>query len=99
MWIYANQTLTDASRPTKLMGVQSALAIPRVIESSHLLIMGDSSTGKSARIRQLLGQLEDRADGRLHGSENWNNARQLEPDSGLAAANRRASTRRVSRRG
>ena len=50
------------SLPAKLLGVQSALAIPRVVESSHLLIMGDSGTGKSALIRQLLGQLEDRGD-------------------------------------
>jgi hypothetical protein len=38
----------------KLLGLRSALAIPRAIESSHLLIMGDSGTGKSALIRQLL---------------------------------------------
>jgi type IV secretory pathway TraG/TraD family ATPase VirD4 len=48
--------------PAKLLGVQPALAIPRTIESSHLLIMGDSGTGKSALIRQLLRQLEDRGD-------------------------------------
>jgi type IV secretory pathway TraG/TraD family ATPase VirD4 len=48
--------------PAKLLGVQSALGIPRGIESSHLLIMGDSGTGKSALIRQLLRQLEDRGD-------------------------------------
>lgn len=48
--------------PAKLLGLQPALAIPRAIESSHLLITGDSGTGKSALIRQLLGQLEDRGD-------------------------------------
>jgi type IV secretory pathway TraG/TraD family ATPase VirD4 len=48
--------------PAKLLGVQPALAIPRAIESSHLLIMGDSGTGKSALIRQLLRQLENRGD-------------------------------------
>ena len=46
----------------KLMGLQPAVAIPRAIESSHLLIMGDSGTGKSALIRQLLCQLEARGD-------------------------------------
>jgi type IV secretory pathway TraG/TraD family ATPase VirD4 len=51
-----------ASLPATLVGLRSALAIPRAIESSHLLIMGDSGTGKSTLIRQLLGQLEDRGD-------------------------------------
>jgi type IV secretion system coupling TraD/TrwB family protein len=51
-----------ARLPGKLLGVQSALGIPRRIESSHLLIMGDSGTGKSALIRQVLRQLEDRGD-------------------------------------
>ena len=46
----------------KLLGLQPALAIPRAIESSHVLIMGDSGTGKSALIRQLLCQLENRGD-------------------------------------
>lgn len=36
--------------------------IPRALESSHLLIMGDSGTGKSALIRQLLHQLEARGE-------------------------------------
>ena len=47
---------------SKMLGLQPALAIPRVIESTHLLIMGDSGTGKSALIRQVLSQLEDRGD-------------------------------------
>lgn len=38
------------------------LRMPRELESSHLLILGDSGTGKSALIRQMLGQLEDRGD-------------------------------------
>jgi hypothetical protein len=36
--------------------------IPRHLESSHLLIMGDSGTGKSTLIRQLLCQLEARGE-------------------------------------
>jgi len=44
------------------LGVLSTLKIPRALESSHLLIMGDSGTGKSALIRQLLAQLEARGD-------------------------------------
>ncbi len=46
----------------RLTGLQPSLRIPRLIESSHLLIMGDSGTGKSAMIRQLLGHLEHRGD-------------------------------------
>jgi type IV secretory pathway TraG/TraD family ATPase VirD4 len=46
----------------RLIGLPPAVAIPRAIESSHLLIMGDSGTGKSALIRQLLCQLEARGD-------------------------------------
>ena len=36
--------------------------VPRAIESSHFLIMGDSGTGKSALIRQILQQLEARGE-------------------------------------
>jgi Type IV secretion-system coupling protein DNA-binding domain len=39
-----------------------AVRIPRAIESSHVLIMGDSGTGKSALIRQMLTQIEARGD-------------------------------------
>jgi len=46
----------------KLVMSQTALALPRVFESSHLLIMGDSGTGKSTLIRQLLRQINDRGD-------------------------------------
>lgn len=46
----------------RLIGLQPAVAIPRAIESSHVLIMGDSGTGKSALIRRLLCQLEARGD-------------------------------------
>jgi type IV secretory pathway TraG/TraD family ATPase VirD4 len=54
--------LQTPRRLAKVLGLQPALAIPRAIESSHLLIMGDSGTGKSALIRQLLTQLEDRGE-------------------------------------
>jgi hypothetical protein len=36
--------------------------VPRAIESSHFLIMGDSGTGKSALIRQMLTQIEARGE-------------------------------------
>src|SRR6266850_3623167 len=44
----------------RLSGRRSWVRVPRALESSHLLIMGDSGTGKSALIRQILSQLEDR---------------------------------------
>ena len=48
--------------PARLLGVRPVLKIPRAIESSHLLVMGDSGTGKSALVRQILQQLEHRGD-------------------------------------
>jgi hypothetical protein len=46
----------------RVSGRRRWVRIPRHMESSHLLIMGDSGTGKSAMIRQILRQLEDRGD-------------------------------------
>jgi type IV secretory pathway TraG/TraD family ATPase VirD4 len=43
-------------------GGAPTVRIPRALESSHLLIMGDSGTGKSALIRQVLQQLERRGE-------------------------------------
>ena len=40
----------------------SWVRVPRAIESSHFLIIGDSGTGKSALIRQMLQQLEARGE-------------------------------------
>jgi type IV secretory pathway TraG/TraD family ATPase VirD4 len=48
--------------PLRLLGVRPIVQIPRAIESSHLLVMGDSGTGKSALVRQILQQLEDRGE-------------------------------------
>ena len=46
----------------KSRGKRRGLRVPREIESSHFLIMGDSGTGKSALIRQLLLQVEERGE-------------------------------------
>jgi type IV secretory pathway TraG/TraD family ATPase VirD4 len=48
--------------PARLLAFRPVLRIPRAIESSHLLVMGDSGTGKSALIRQILQQLEARGE-------------------------------------
>jgi hypothetical protein len=45
-----------------LCGRRRCIRVPHEIESSHVLIMGDSGTGKSAIIRQILRQLDDRGD-------------------------------------
>jgi hypothetical protein len=49
-------------RQTPVGGRTRWVRVPRAIESSHFLIMGDSGTGKSALIRQLLEQLEARGE-------------------------------------
>ncbi len=41
------------------------LAIPRALESSHMLIMGDTGTGKSVLIRQLLRGIQSRGEGAI----------------------------------
>src|SRR5581483_4377052 len=46
----------------RLCGWRSWVRIPRRLESSHVLIMGDSGTGKSSLIRQVLQQLDARGD-------------------------------------
>jgi hypothetical protein len=41
---------------------RQSVRVPRALESSHFLIIGDSGTGKSALIRQVLMQLEARGE-------------------------------------
>lgn len=45
-----------------LVGRPASVRIPRRLEASHILIMGDSGTGKSSLIRQILQQLDARGD-------------------------------------
>jgi len=40
----------------------SSFNIPRRLEASHILLMGDTGSGKSSAIRQLLRQIEDRGE-------------------------------------
>ena len=40
----------------------SSFHIPRRLEASHILLMGDTGSGKSSAIRQLLRQIEDRGE-------------------------------------
>jgi type IV secretory pathway TraG/TraD family ATPase VirD4 len=46
----------------RLFGKVESLQLPRRIESSHILIMGDSGTGKSALIRKILIDVEVRGE-------------------------------------
>jgi type IV secretory pathway TraG/TraD family ATPase VirD4 len=51
-----------SSAVSRAFGWRRWVRLPRAIESSHVLIMGDSGTGKSALIRQMLCQLEARGE-------------------------------------
>ena len=44
----------------RVFGSVPALRLPRAIEPSHILIMGDTGTGKSTLIRRILMQIEER---------------------------------------
>ncbi len=46
----------------RAFGVSPSVRIPRHLENHHLLIMGDTGSGKSSLIRQLLQQLDHRGD-------------------------------------
>jgi len=46
----------------KVFGQVPALRLPRTIEPSHILIMGDTGTGKSTLIRRILLQIEERSE-------------------------------------
>jgi len=46
----------------KTVGRVPTLRLPRAIEPSHILIMGDTGTGKSTLIRRILLQIEERGE-------------------------------------
>ena len=52
--------LQDGRRGLLGAGAPVWVRVPRAVESSHFLVMGDTGTGKSALIRQLLLQVQDR---------------------------------------
>ena len=54
--------LLEPNLAAKMTGRNRWLRIPRSVESSHFLIMGDSGTGKSALIRQTLLRIEERGE-------------------------------------
>jgi hypothetical protein len=54
--------LTERTLIQKVFGQAQRLVLPRAVESSHILIMGDTGMGKSTLIRQILLQVEARGD-------------------------------------
>ena len=46
----------------QLVGHRPTVRLPRGLESSHFLLIGDTGTGKSTMIRQLLQQIQQRGD-------------------------------------
>lgn len=54
--------LQQQSFTQKILGTKPWLRLPREIESSHILIVGDTGKGKSAIIRQILLQVEERGE-------------------------------------
>ncbi len=54
--------LQGESIGAKLLPWGRSYAIPKRLESSHILLMGDTGAGKSSTIRQILRQVKDRGD-------------------------------------
>jgi len=46
----------------RMLGRMPILGLPRAVEPSHILIMGDTGTGKSTLIRNILVQIEERSE-------------------------------------
>jgi hypothetical protein len=54
--------LTERTLKQRLFGEVPSLKIPRAIEPNHILIMGDTGTGKSTLIRRILLQIQERGE-------------------------------------
>jgi hypothetical protein len=54
--------LTERTSTQKLFGHVPRLRLPLAMERSHVLIMGDTGTGKSTLIRRILLQIEERGE-------------------------------------
>jgi len=54
--------LQGESMGSKLLPWGRSYAIPKRLESSHIMLMGDTGSGKSSAIRQILRQVKDRGD-------------------------------------
>jgi hypothetical protein len=54
--------LTERTLIQRLFGIVPSLKLPVTIEPNHILIMGDTGTGKSTLIRRILLQIEERGE-------------------------------------
>jgi type IV secretory pathway TraG/TraD family ATPase VirD4 len=54
--------LTERTLLQRLFGIVPRLRLPLAIEPTHILIMGDTGTGKSTLIRRILLQIEERGE-------------------------------------
>jgi hypothetical protein len=54
--------LTEKTFLQKLFGIVPSVRLPIAIEPNHILIMGDTGTGKSTLIRKVMQQIEERGE-------------------------------------
>ena len=54
--------LTERPFMQRLFGIVPSLKLPLAIEPNHILIMGDTGTGKSTLIRRIMQQIEERGE-------------------------------------
>jgi hypothetical protein len=54
--------LTEKTFMQKLFGIVPSVRLPIAIEPNHILIMGDTGTGKSTLIRKVMQQIEERGE-------------------------------------
>jgi hypothetical protein len=54
--------LTGKTSIQRLFGIVPSVRLPIAIEPNHILIMGDTGTGKSTLIRRIMQQIEDRGE-------------------------------------
>ena len=61
--------LTERTFMQRLFGTVPSVRLPIAIEPNHILIMGDTGTGKSTLIRRILLQIEERGDPEVHAQQ------------------------------
>jgi hypothetical protein len=54
--------MTERTFVQKLFGIVASVRLPIAVEPNHILIMGDTGTGKSTLIRRIMQQIEERGE-------------------------------------